>query len=277
MTNAQPKLRPVTGGGTLRQYLVELRTRADFIRSMPQHDLHAQNMDTVLGNLWFLVNPLLLTGVYWLIFGLLLDADRGVDGYIGYLVIGVLVFNFFSQASTKAAQCMGRNETLVRSLYFPRAAIPLSTTLGSFYVFLPSLVVMSIVAFSLGHWPTWRWLLLPAVLAVTFVFTAGTVLLVARIGHLFRDLHSLLPHLFRVMFYASGTLYDPASFADDDTVLLLFDLNPLYQLLSLMRWCFLERPVPGWFWLSAPAWALAMLVIGFMYFWRGELSYGSRR
>lgn len=277
MSSEPPVLKPVTGGGTLREYIASLGTRRDFIRSMPRHDLHAQNMDTVLGNLWYLVNPLLLTIVYYLIFGLLLNVDRGVENYVAYLVIGVLVFNFFSQASIKAAQSMVRNETLVRSLYFPRAAIPLSSTLGSFYVFLPSVVVMAAVAVGQGQYPTWRWLFIPVVIGFALLFVAGTVMFLARFGNSFRDLHSLLPHLSRLLFYASGTLYDPKRFTDDSTVLLLFDLNPLYQLLTLARWCFLARPVPGWFWIASPAWGVALLGAGFVYFWKGELTYGSRR
>ena len=274
---AERKLKPVAGSGSLALYLRELRSRIDFIRSMPNHDLHAQNMDTVLGNLWYLFNPLLLTLVYYLIFGLLLNVDRGVGNYVGFLVIGVLMFNFFSQASIKASQSMVKNETLVRSLYFPRAAIPLASALGSFYVFAPSVVVMAVVSLALGEPPTWRWLFIPVVLAIALVFVAGAVLMLARFGNSFRDLHSLLPHLVRLLFYASGTLFDPERFTDDDVVLWLFDLNPLYEILSLMRWCFLARPVPLWFWPTATAWALGLFVVGFLYFWKGELKYGSRR
>lgn len=276
MSSAKP-LRPVSGRGTLPAYLRDLRARQEFIRHMPAHDLHAQNMDTVLGNLWYLVNPLLLSLVYYLIFGLLLESDRGVDNYVAFLVIGVLVFNFFSQASVKASQTIGRNETLIRSLYFPRAAIPLSSTLGSFYVFLPSVLVMVVLVLVTGETPTWRWLLLPVTLGILSVFVCGSVMLLARLGHKFPDLHSLLPHLSRLLFYASGTLYDPARFTDDRRVLLLFELNPLYQLISLVRWSLLARPVPDWFWIATPAWAFGLLVVGFGYFWRGELTYGSRR
>lgn len=276
MSAAPPNLHPVAGRPSIGQYLRELGDRREFIRTMPRHDLHAQNMDTVLGNLWFLADPLLSTGVYYLIFGQLLKVDRGVDNYVAYLVVGVLIFRYFSSATITAARVMRRNETLMRSLYFPRASIPLSSALGSFYTLLPGLAVMVLVVVASGEVPTWRWLLLPGVLAITFAFVTGTVLFIARLGSNFADLHSLLPHLVRLLFYVSGALYDPTRF-DVGGYEIFFDINPMYQLLSLARWCLMGHDANSWFWLTAPAWALSTLAIGFVVFWRGEAGYGSGR
>lgn len=276
MSAAPPTLHPVAGRPSLGRYLSELADRREFIRTMPRHDLHAQNMHTVLGNLWFLVDPILSTAVYYVIFGLLLDVDRGVDNYIAYLVIGVLIFRYFSSATVTATRVMRRNETLMRSLYFPRASLPLSSAIGSFYTLLPGLGVMALVVILTGELPTWRWLLLPMVLATTFAFVTGAVLLVARLGSHFADLHSLLPHLTRLLFYVSGALYDPSRF-DTAGLDIFFDVNPMYQLLTLARWCLMEQDANPWFWLTAPAWALGSLVVGFVVFWRGEATYGSGR
>ncbi len=276
VTAPAPDLRPVAGRPPLGQYLRELADRREFIRTMPRHDLHAQNMDTVLGNLWFLADPLLSSGVYFVIFGLLLEVDRGVDNYLAYLVIGVLIFRYFSSATIAAARVMDRNETLMRSLYFPRAALPLSSALGSFYTLVPGFAVMVLVVLVTGEVPTWRWLLLPVVATMAFAFVTGAVLLLARLGSHFRDLHSLLPHLTRLLFYVSGALYDPRRFDIGDAEV-LFDINPMYELLSLARWCLMEHDVKGWFWLAAAAWGLVTLAVGFVVFWRGEAGYGSGR
>lgn len=272
-----PQLRPVGTRLSLRFYLGELTERHELIRALPRHDLHAQNMDTLLGNLWFLVNPILTTGVYFVIFGLLLEADRGVDNYLGYLIAGILVFRFYTAASTTAAKVMARNETLMRSLYFPRATIPLASGLGNFYTFLPGLSVMAVVVVATGETPDWHWLLLPVAILITLIFVLGTVLFFARLGHIMRDLGNLLPHLNRLLFYSSGALYDPDKFTDNQTVLTLFDLNPLYQFLSLARWCLMDYEINNWFWLTAPTWAVAVFAIGFLYFWAGESTYGSAR
>ena len=70
----------------------DLWSRREFIFAVPRNSLRAQNMDTLLGNFWYLLNPALQTSVYFLVFGLLFDANRGIDDYLAYLVIGVLTF-----------------------------------------------------------------------------------------------------------------------------------------------------------------------------------------
>jgi teichoic acid transport system permease protein len=272
-----PALRPVAGRLPLRDYLRELAARRHFITTVPRHDLRAQHMDTLLGNLWFLADPILQTCIYYLIFGLLLGTDRGLDNFIVYLVVGVLTLGYFSGSIIRASKVMGANETLIRSIYFPRAVIPASSALMSFYTYLPSFLVMIGVAVITGERPTLRWLLLPVVLAILFAFVSGAAFLFARLGHTFRDLANLIPHGTRLLFYASGTIFDPRAFSENPRVLLLFELNPLYQLITLIRWCLIDQHTPWWFWVSAPLWALAIAIIGFVAFWRGELGYGSTR
>ncbi|MGI9622698.1 MAG: ABC transporter permease [Acidimicrobiales bacterium] len=277
MESASPELTPVTGHSTLREYLADLWDRREFVRAMPRHELHAQNLDTALGNFWFLINPILLTGIYWLIFGVLLDVNRGADNYVTFLLIGVLLYRFFASTTVVASRAMFRNRGLVRSLYFPRAVIPLAVSLSSLYTLMPGLLVLFITAIVTGEVPDWRWLFFPAVVAITFVFVTGSILIFARLGHSFRDLSSILPHVTRLGFYASGVLYDPEAFTDNPAALALFDVNPLYQFISLGRWSIMEQDVSWWFWITAPAWALASVIYGFVYFWRAETTYGSER
>ena len=276
-SEAPRTLRPLSTRLSLREYLRDLRSRQEYLRAVPVNELRAEHFDTVLGNLWFLLTPMLQTGIYLLIFGVLLNVDRGVDNYPLYLVIGVLIFRLFGGALSGGASSMRRNETLMRTLYFPRAIIPLAASIQNFLQFLPGVVVIVVLALATGETPTWRWLLLPAVLAITFVFVSGTGLITARLGHAIPDLANIVPHLTRLAFYSSGVLYDPSKFTENDLALTLFDINPLYQLLSLARWSLMSEPIPSWFWLSATAYAIVSLVGGFIFFWRGELRYGSQR
>lgn len=272
-----PTLEPVTGRLGLGAYLRALAARSDFILTVPRQELRAQHMNTVLGNLWFLVNPLLQTAVYYLVFGLLLETDRGLDNFLVYLVIGVLTLGYYNQTITRASRLIETNETLIRSIYFPRAVIPAASSLTSLYTYLPSFAVMVFVALLTGERPSWRWLLLPLILGALFVFVSGNGFLFARLGNAFRDLSQIIPHGTRLLFYASGTIFDPRAFSEDPAVLIWFELNPLYQFLTLIRWCLIDVATPWWFWISAPAWAIFSLVGGFLVFWRGELSYGSTR
>ena len=268
-------LHPVSGRASLRGYLSQVWDRREFIATMPRHELHAENLDTVLGNFWLLLNPLLLSSVYWVIFGALLDVDRGADNYIPFLVTGVLLYRLWSGGATSGAGVMWRNRGLVRSLYFPRAVLPISTALTEILIFLPGVAVLLVVAVGTGETPDWHWLLLPIPLALLSVFTTGTMFITARMGSRYRDLSTVLPHVTRLGLYSSGVLYDPERFTQNQWALLLFDVNPIYQFLMLARWCILDIQINWWFWITAPAYALALLGGGFVYFWRAETTYGA--
>jgi teichoic acid transport system permease protein len=268
-------LRPVLARPPIREYLAGLWSRRHFIVAVPRNQLRATNMNTLLGNLWFLVNPALQMLVYFLIFGVLLSVDRGVENYLGYLVVGVLPFAFVSSSILAAARCLHTNLTLIRSIYFPRAVIPIATTLAGFFTFLPSVAVMVGMVLLTGSLPTWRWLLLPIVLLMVVAFTQGLVFVVARIGKAFPDLHALLPHLTRLLFYCSGVLFAPASFTNNDWVLWLFKVNPFFEMLELFRWVLLGRSAPWEIWLLASVWSTLSFIGGGIVFWRGETSYGA--
>jgi teichoic acid transport system permease protein len=268
-------LTPVLARPPIPQYLADVWARREFIVTVPVNQLRASNMDTLLGNFWFLVNPALQTLVYFLIFGVMLKIDRGIDNYLSFLVIGVLTFTFFTTAMTAAARCMQANLTLIRSMYFPRAAIPISSLLANLYTFLPSLLIMVVLVLLTGGGLTWRWAVLPPILALIFVMALGIVFIIARVGKAVPDLHALLPHVLRLLFYGSGVLFAPARFTSNEAVLWIFYANPLYEVLVLTRWSLLGRPMEWFIPWMAVGWASAIVMFGAWFFWRGETSYGN--
>ena len=99
---------------------------------VPAHDIRSQNMDTFLGQFWHIVNPALMVGVYFLIFGVLLDARRGVDNYLGFLVIGVVLFQLTQRIVQDASMTISRNEGLLRlSRSRPLSETPAKSWAGS--------------------------------------------------------------------------------------------------------------------------------------------------
>lgn len=274
MNQSDADLRPVLARQPLRAYLSEIWERRAFLRTVPRNNLRAAHLDTVLGNIWHFVNPALSSLVYILIFGLLLNTDRGVDNYPAFVVVGVLTFNLLTQTAVNATRVMYANLHLIRSIYFPRAIVPITSALTNLATFGPALLVMLGTVVVSGELPTWRWLLLPVVITIVFVMTMGVALVGGRAGYELPDLYSLLPHLLRLLFYGSGILFLPAAFTDDERLLLLFEINPAFEVVSLMRWCLTGQPVDAWIWAAALTWALFFLIGGLVYFWRAEISYG---
>lgn len=269
------ELRTIAACPPLREYLGGLWNRREFIRFVPSNHVRSAHLDTALGNVWFLLNPILQIAIYFLLFGLLIEANRGVDNYLAYLTVGVLSFNLVSQSFLGASRCIPNNTALIRSLYFPRASIPITSLLSNIYTFGPALLVMVVCALLTGESPSYRWFLLPVVLLMLFLILLGFVMTIARIGNYFGDLHSLLPHLVRMLFYGSGVLFDPVSFTSNQLVLLAFRINPFYEILELLRWSLMDRSVPMGIWVGASLWATLGSTFGFMFFWRAETTYGS--
>ena len=234
--------------------------------------LKERQVDTVLGNVWHLLNPALSIGVYYVIFGLLLKTDRGVDNFLLYLSVGVFMFGFTQRATMSGASSITGNAGLVRAIRFPRAVLPITTSITEALTSLSSIVVMFAVAALTGETPRWQWLVLPVVFAVQFLFNTGAALVAARMTVHIRDMTQVLPFMFRMLFYGSGVVFNVSSYATGSHEI-WFILNPMYCFLNLSRWCILGEDVEPAVLVSASLWTVALLAVGFLWFKAGEELY----
>ena len=97
---------------------------------MPIEELRVAHQDTLLGNVWHLGNPLLSIAVYYLVFGVVLGVDRGVDNFILWLTVGVFTFGLTSRTVLGGAESISTNQGLMRSIRFPRALLPVSVVIS---------------------------------------------------------------------------------------------------------------------------------------------------
>jgi teichoic acid transport system permease protein len=231
-----------------------------------------------LGQSWQLLTPLLNILVYYLIFGLLLHTSRGVHNYIAYLSVGVFVFSFCTSSLVAGSRAITGNIGLVRALNFPRAVLPLSTTLVALLQLVYSLVIIVPILLVTGERPSGRWLeLIPAV-GLQAMFCLGLAFVVARVGARVPDTTQVLPFVSRVWTYTSGVMYSVTRFSQGHShwVTTVLTHNPGYVYLSLARHALLSgNPAGRGLWLTGAAWAVGLLTVGYLYFWRGEEQYGN--
>ena len=268
------RLVDLTAAPSAGAYLREVWRRREFAFVVPAQDLRAQNMDTTLGQLWHLLNPALLVGVYFFIFGVLLDTRRGVDNFLGFLIVGVVLFHLTQRVVQDAAVCIVRNLGLIRSIQFPRILLPLATVNGQTLAFLPALAVALLAVLATGERPSLRWLLLLAVLAAGYVFNLGAALVVARVGASVRDLQRLLPHLLRLLFYGSGVIFSVEAFVTSEAWRRAFAVNPVYDFITCARWCLLGTGVDPPVVIGLVVWCAVLPVVGLFVFRRGERRFG---
>lgn len=259
----------------LGEYLGEVWRRREFAIVSPLGDLRAQHMNTVLGNVWHLLNPMLLIAVYYLMFGVILNATRaGIDNFIGFLSVGIFTFHYSQRTIMAGAKSIVNNEGLIRSIQFPRALLPISAVVGQTASFIPSVLVMLTVALLTGEPLQLSWLLLVPLFVFQGLFNLGGCFVVARLADGYKDLQNVLPYMFRIAFYMSGVLYAVDQFVSDPVMRGLFNLNPFYAFVTLARGPLLGTPVTTGAVVSAVAWTGALLIGGFVYFRKAEKTYG---
>lgn len=269
-----PGLSPLGVRTSLSAYLRELWRRREFAWDVPLGELRGQHMDTVLGNLWHLLNPLLLLAVYYLIFGVVLQVSRGIDNFLAFLAIGVFLFHYIQRTVMAGAKSIVRNEGLIRSITFPRALLPLASAVEQTMAFAPAFIVMILFAIVSGEDITVRWLLLLPILVGLALFNLGGAFIAGRVTNSFRDFENVLPFVFRILFYASGILYTLEDRVSDERLLTAFGANPVYAYITLARGAVMGLPVRPEIIVSAVAWTVAVAVGGFVYFRAGEQEYG---
>lgn len=266
----------------LAEYVRQLWGRRHFIIAFSQARLTAQYSQAKLGQLWQVVTPLLNAFVYFLIFGLILQADRGmsVEVYIPFLVTGVFTFTFTQSSVMSGVRAISGNLGLVRALHFPRAALPISFSLQQLQQLLFSMIVLFAVAIGFGSYPTLSWLLIVPVLALQFLFNIGLALIMARLGSKTPDLAQLMPFVMRTWMYASGVMYSiPVMLASKPQWIAdVLQWNPAAIYMDLMRFALIDSygsdNLPPHVWAVAGGWAVFVAVGGFVYFWKAEERYG---
>ncbi len=275
---ARAGLHRVGGRPPLGAYLAEVWQRREFIYSLARYRLEAENGRNRLGMGWVVLKPLLNAGMYGLVFGVLLQTRRGIEDFVPFLVIGVLMFEYFSTCFTTGAKSITSNSALVQSLSFPRMSLPLALVGQRLMQLIPMLAIMALVAIVYGSYPTLQWLLMIPLIALFTVFNTGLTLITARLTVHFRDLTQLLPFVSRFFFYTSGVFFSVAQrFGEDSIVRKIADVQPIHEFLTLGRAILLKGPeylIPGEYWVYIALWSFGMLAVGILFFWAAEERYG---
>lgn len=274
------RLQAVGARPPLTEYLVRLWDSRHFVLYDARVRLSVSQEHTLLGKAWLILNPVLLGVSFLLIFGVLLQTSRGVENFIAYLLIGIMMFTYSSRAIVAGSRCVASGRALIRGFMFPRAALPLSINVRE--LMSQAFVLLAMMAMVLLIPPlepvTWRWLLLIPIVVLQTIFNWGLGMLMAPLVHKVPDVGNLLSFVMRIWMYASGIFYDPSHFVTDERLLLLFEANPLYQVLSMTRDCLLYGVSPAWWsWTILVVAALGSWLAGLWVFWRNEESYANER
>ncbi len=263
----------------LAPYFRELWARREFAAEMSRASIRAANTQTVFGQVWLVLNPLLLAGVYMLLVNVLSGKQQGMD-FFAHLTAGLFTFYFISGSMASGAGSVVGGGRLLMNTAFPRLLLPLSAVRTAFFRYLPTLPVFAVFyVLSPSHQFTWKTLLSVAFLVMIVVFSAGLAAIFATVQVYFRDTSSFLPYFIRIWLYLSPVIFTVEQLRTHagSTLSHLLYLNPLYSLLGGFTDLLVRSEVPHWHvWLASLAWSVVAAVFGFGYLMSRERDFAVR-
>jgi ABC-type polysaccharide/polyol phosphate export permease len=240
MTTASLRGRPEGfHSGSSRQNVLQ-RTRRVWqyrriLELLVRRDLKVRYAGSALGYLWTVLDPLLMSLVYWFVFTHIFHRNAGPQNepFMLYLVSGQLIWAWFSGGITSAARAIRSEAQMVRSSNVPRELWVVRVAVSKGIEYLFGLPVVALYALAYWKAPTLGVLLLPLACLMCFLLVLGVGLILAPLTVLVRDVDRIIPIVMRVLFYASPVLYNvaqvPASIRE------AYNFNPAVGVLSMVR------------------------------------------
>jgi homopolymeric O-antigen transport system permease protein len=255
----------------------DVLSRRRLISYLVRADLKKTGSDTLLGNIWWVVDPLLQMMVYVIFMGIILQ--RRTPDFPLFVFAAILPWKWFNSTVQDGIQSVVGREKLIKQIYFPKIVLPFSTVVAGVVNFafgLIPLVGLMLLAYA-DRISAWL-LLIPVVAVVQLVLSFGTATLLGAANVFYRDVANLARHLIRMWFYLSPVLWgqeDITRFTREYPWLgTLIKLNPFYHLLNSYRDLIYYDRAPDWhglFWVLV--FGLVLLVLSVWAFKRLEPSF----
>ncbi|MCP5104444.1 MAG: ABC transporter permease [bacterium] len=236
----------------------ELFKYRQLIMTLVTRELKARYRGTVFGFFWSFLNPMLLLGVYFVVFGVILTGSSGrvhdidlvgVD-YAIFLFTGLLPWLWFNSSILESANVLFIHGNLIKKIQFPVEVLPIMvvlTNLVHFILGIPILIAI-ILFFGKGVGLTWWVFFFPVAVLVQFVFTMGLSLFVAALTVHFRDLKDILSNLLTLWFFATPIIYSQLNpiFKDKTALKWAWNLNPMTHIIEAYHYTFVYGSLPHW-------------------------------
>ncbi|MEZ5175712.1 MAG: ABC transporter permease [Acidimicrobiia bacterium] len=238
------------------------------IRLIVSRDLTVRYKRSTLGIWWTLLNPMLTTGVMWVVFGNFFRFEiPGDTPYIVYLLSGILLITYFGQAVMAAGSAIVNSSGILTKVYVPPEVFSVSAAIAAAINFLISLVILLAIQLATGTGIPWTVVLVPIPILAMLALAAGLGLLIASAAVHFFDVLDLVSVGIQLISYLTPTFY-PISIVPDGFQWMI-KLNPLYSYLTVFRdTAYGAAGAELWMWLYMAGSAVVALLLGVYVFSR---------
>jgi teichoic acid transport system permease protein len=258
----------------LRPYIRELWRRREFAKELSSSTMKAANSMTLFGQIWLVLNPLMLAGVYYVLVQVLSKQARGWD-YFAHLTAGLFTFYFVAGSMSTGTGSVVAGGKLLMNTAFPRLLMPFSAVRTAFFRFLPTLPIYFVFHLLAGNPIRWQTLSALPFLLMLIGLASGLAALFATLQVYFRDTSSFLPYFIRIWLYLSPVIWMVTDVPQSMKVLVFF--NPLYPILGGFTEALVTGTVPAWpFWVEGTLIAAVVFVAGSLFFISRERDFAVR-
>ncbi len=235
--------------GLVSQAIREIRSRRRLIRYLVLADLKKKGADTVLGNVWWVLDPLLQMLVYVLLVSVILNKSQ--PDYPLFIFAAILPWKWFTTAITDAIYSVSSQDRLIKQLQFPKIVLPTAATVAGVVNFAFGFIALGgLLLLFYRERATPYLVLLPLIAAVQFVFTLAIAYAVAAINVFYRDVGNVSRHALRLWFYLSPGLYGAATLStlavNHKLFIQLMSFNPFFALFNAYRSVIYDGQPPDW-------------------------------
>ena len=212
----------------------DLTSRRRLIRYLVGADMKRTHADTVIGQLWWILDPLMQIAVFYVVFTFIFQ--RSTPDFLLFLFAAILPWKWFSTTLNDAMNSVVSRQSLIRQLPFPKLVLPTSATLAGTVSFAFGLIALAIVFLFYLHRLTYWVLAIPLIAGVQLVFTLAIATALSAANAFYRDVPNVTGHVLRLWFYLSPVLYPTESLDSlPRGVREVLSLNPFSILLTSYR------------------------------------------
>ena len=257
----------------LGRYWKSLWSRRTFIKEYSKSELREQHFDSVFGQLWLVLNPLLLSGVYFIL--IIIIGGATDSARYTHLTASLFLFYLVANSLTGGVKSVTAGQRLILNTAFPRIMLPISAVVIAIFKFLPTLVVFVVIKAIVGSPFTIQMLWAIPVLLITIFLSLAVAITISCINVYFRDIASFLPYLTRTLLYLSPILYEASALKPSLRAIEI--VNPLFPILDSWSRAVVQGKAPELSsMLQGLGWATGIFFIGTYFFLSREREFAVR-
>lgn len=258
------------------EYCRQLWDRRVFIWTDARFKALRTTKDYRLWRTWLVLQPLLDVAFYAFLFGLILKTSRGIDNFVGFLILGVIFMRMIVGQMTQGIMLIRNSRGMIQTFSFPKASLAISQTLRSMLDnILPGVMAVLMALAAQNFSPlNWSIVLVIPLFVLLHIFGCGLMLVTARLTAVIPDTRALINFFAQAWFFLSGVMFSIDRFVDHPMLHDAMTANPAYQFLTAIRGSVLyETPPSLATWGTLIMWSIGTFLVGMIYFWQAEARY----